>query len=225
MLDEATKVLKELKVADLYVINSLLKPTPIIIRGMELCCAMFGFKPKKDNIGKIDNDTLGFFHCAKQNFLSNPNKFKNDMIEYDKEHISKEVVKKVNVILKDPTFNHEAVKNASEALIGIVKWAEAMMLYYEILKIVNPMREQVKSMTEKLKVVQADLDLKRKKLAAVQAKLEELEAKMQKLMEEKESLEKKITDCSIKLDRANKIIEGLSGEKQRWTDTVKSLSD
>jgi dynein heavy chain len=186
---------------------------------------MFNVKPKKDNIGKVDGDTLGFFHCAKMNIMGNANKFKNDMIEYDKENISKEVVKKVNPILNDPSFDAQSIKNASTALLGIYKWAVAMMKYYELLKIVNPKREQVKTMTEKLKVVQAELDKKRKQLAQVAAKLAELEAQMNALMTEKESLEKRIADASVKLDRANKIIEGLSGEKQRWTETVAFLSD
>lgn len=36
-------------------------------------------------------------------------------------------------------------------------------------------------------------------------------------------LEAKITDCNTKLSRAGKIIEGLAGEKQRWTETVQEL--
>ena len=115
-------------------------------------------------MGKVNNDTTGFFHCAKQNFLSNPNKFLQDMINYNKDNIPESVVKKVNPILQDPSFDLQSIKNSSEALVGIVKWSQAMMKYYELLKIVNPKREQVKVMQEKSKIVQAELAKKRKQL-------------------------------------------------------------
>jgi dynein heavy chain len=87
------------------------------------------------------------------------------MIEYDKEHIEPSVVKNVNKIIQDPSFSLEAIKGSSEALLGICKWAMAMVKYYELLKVVNPKREKVKEMTVQLAKVQAELDKKRKKLA------------------------------------------------------------
>lgn len=191
---------------------------------MELCCYMFQLKPKKDNIGKVEGDTLGFFHMGKTNLLKDPNKFKEDLINFDKEHIPPEVVKKANTILLANDLTIDDVKNASAALLGIYKWAGAMTKYYELLKIVNPKREQVKIMKEKLKIVQAELDKKNKKLLAVQAKLDELEAKMIDMKEKERDLNSKIESCNLKLERANKIIEGLSGEKQQWTDTVAQLT-
>jgi dynein heavy chain len=147
MLEEATKVLKELKKDDLFFLNSINTPTANVIKVMELSCYMFQYKPTKANIGKVTNDTLGYFHLSKQNLLSNPNNFIKMMIEYDKEHIEPSVVKNVKKIIEDPSFALDAIKNSSEALLGICKWAMAMVKYYELLKIVNPKREKVKEMT------------------------------------------------------------------------------
>lgn len=108
-------------------------------------------------MGKVTNDTHGFFHYAAQNFLKDPNKFKEDMITWDKEHIKESVVKKVNGILQDKDFSLADILKASEALGGITKWAMAMMKYYELLKIVNPKRAKVKEMTDKLVIVRANL--------------------------------------------------------------------
>ena len=72
-------------------------------------------------------------------------------MDYDKEHIPESVVKKVNIILNNPEFSLESVKGSSEALLGICKWAMAMVKYYELLKIVNPKRAKVAEMTVKLK--------------------------------------------------------------------------
>ena len=72
LLDDAARVLKELKKDDFYVISSIKKPTPAVVLGMEISCHMMGFKPKKTNIGKVEGDTNGYFDMARINLLSNP---------------------------------------------------------------------------------------------------------------------------------------------------------
>ena len=47
LLEEAVKVLKEIKKDDLYFIQSLKQPSGNIVLVMEFCCHMFGLKPKK----------------------------------------------------------------------------------------------------------------------------------------------------------------------------------
>lgn len=198
-------------------------PTPTVIVVMELSCHMFALKPEKKNLGKAPGDTNGFFDLAKSTLLKDPSKFLKDMMGYDKENISDKVVKNVNSILENPTFSMEDVRKANSAMEGICKWAQAMMKYYNLLKIVNPMRERVAEMNEKLKVVRADLALKKAKLKAVEEKMAILEATYQEKLDTEAKLQQKIDDCNKKLERAGKIISGLEGEKQRWSDTVKRL--
>lgn len=55
----------------------------------------------------------------------------------------------------------------------------------------------------------------------MQALNDEFEAMTQK----KKDLEENIDLCSKKLDRAEKLIGGLGGEKDRWTENARALSD
>lgn len=73
MLEEAVRIVNEIKVGDLYILRTYQNPTPNVIRCMELCCHMWSLKPKKENIGKVNNDTQGYYHLAREKFLSNPN--------------------------------------------------------------------------------------------------------------------------------------------------------
>jgi len=130
----------------------------------------------------------------------------------------------VNAILDHPDFNPDAIKKASEALLGICKWSMAMMKYYELLKIVNPKRAKVAEMNIMLKEVRARLAEKMAKLREVEEMMARLEATYQQKLAEEAALIAKIDDCNKKLERAGKIIGGLTGEKQRWTDTVARLS-
>jgi dynein heavy chain len=65
---------------------------------------------------------------------------------------------------------------------------------------------------------------KRAKLKAVQDKLDTLERTYQEKVDFEANLQAKIDEANLKLYRANKIIEGLSGEKDRWEETVKKLT-
>lgn len=99
-----------------------------------------------------------------------------------------------------------------------------MMKYYELLKIVNPKRAKVAEMNIMLKEVRQRLAEKMAKLREVEEMMARLEATYQQKLAEEAALVAKIDDCSKKLERAGKIIGGLAGEKQRWTDTVARLS-
>jgi hypothetical protein len=66
LLEEATRVLKELKISDFYDLKAINKPTPTVVLGMEVSCHMMGLKPKKTAVGKVEGDTGGYFVTAKE---------------------------------------------------------------------------------------------------------------------------------------------------------------
>lgn len=101
------------------------------------------------------------------------------MSKYDKEHIPEKTVKAVKAIVEAPTFDLADVRKANQAMEGICKWSMAMMQYYDLLKIVNPMREKVAEMNAELITVRKDLAEKMAKLKAVEEKLAMLEATYQ----------------------------------------------
>lgn len=63
-----------------------------------------------------------------------------------------------------------------------------MMSYHELLKIVNPKRQKVAEMNEKLSIVRANLIEKRKKLKEVEEKIESLERMFREKKEYEQSL-------------------------------------
>jgi len=78
----------------------------------------------------------------------------------------------------------------------------------------------------------AKLDLVMKDLANKEAQLKEVKDGVAALNKEKDELiakskklEEDLDTCKKKMVRAKKMIEGLAGEKERWTDTVASLTE
>lgn len=116
------------------------------------------------------------------------------------------------------------IKGASQDLLPVRIWVKAMIKYYEVLKIVNPMRETARVMGEKLEVVMTALREKQKMVKDINAELDELNANGAALVAKAKALNDEIEDCNKKLVRAEKMIGGLEGEKVRWTETVADLS-
>ena len=56
-------------------------------------------------------------------------------------------------------------------------------------------------------------------------KLAAMESDLQANTEKKIKLEGEVQLCSVKLERAEKLIGGLGGEKVRWTETAQRLKD
>lgn len=67
------------------------------------------------------------------------------------------------------------------------------------------------------------LAIKKAELERVNNKIRELEDMFAEKVRSKEELSKKIKDCQIKLERAQKLTEGLSDEKERWAKDVALL--
>ena len=107
---------------------------------------------------------------------------------------------------------------------GMVKWVLAMEVYEKVAKVVAPKKaklaEAEKELAEqmtKLRAKQAELKLVVDKLQAMQDEFEEKKAK-------KEELEANIALCKLKLERAEKLLDGLGGEKTAWGNRAKELS-
>lgn len=58
---------------------------------------------------------------------------------------------------------------------------------------------------------------------AVNKKIQALEEMFDQKMKEKERLTNEIELCKVKLERAKKLITGLSDEQVRWTKDVKKM--
>ena len=127
--------------------------------------------------------------------------------------------------LGDPNFEPEVVAKSSKAAMGLCKWVRAMMLYYDVSKVVGPKRIALAHAEEAAAATQAELEEKKQALAALIAKLEQLTLQYASVVKEKEQLEKDYNDCLRRMDHANRLIGGLGGERTRWAQRSLELTD
>jgi dynein heavy chain len=67
------------------------------------------------------------------------------MKDYDKEKISQGMYRKVSEYFKKPEFTYETIKKVNIATANLFMWVEAMKMYYEVNRKIEPLRKELKS--------------------------------------------------------------------------------
>ena len=118
--------------------------------------------------------------------------------------------------ISNPEFDPVKVAKASSAAEGLVKWILAMEIYDRVAKVVAPKKAKLQEAEDDLEGTMSALADKRNELKAVEEDLANLKQKFQDMIDKKENLEYQVDLCGKKLVRAEKLIGGLGGEKERW---------
>lgn len=151
-------------------------------------------------------------------------KFLQHLKDYDKDNIPPERMKPIREdYCTNPDFDPVKIQKASLAATGICKWVRAMEAYDRVAKVVAPKKAKLKEAEADLKVAMDGLKAKQAELKAVLDNLAKLEADFKAMVDKKDQLENQVEDCKVKLDRAEKLIGGLGGEKTRWTQAAIDL--
>lgn len=169
-------------------------------------------------LGKEPSWVVAKKELADSNFIKK-------VMEYDKENISQVILKKIEKYTRMDNFKPEHVTKISQAAGALCSWVRSLEDYSKALKVVAPKRAKKAFAEEQL----------RKKMAI----LEELEAEFQKLADKLAELENiyntTIADMSkykaeldalqVKIERGEKLVSGLAGEKTRWEATLIELDE
>ena len=122
--------------------------------------------------------------------------------------------------MQKPDFEKEKVFSASKAAGSLSLWIRAVVNTYEALLVVEPKKKQLLEAEEKLKSAEATLAEKKAALDKVLSLLRDLENKYKMAKDKEEELKRNVEKCIIQLDRAEKLIKGLGGEKIAWGQKV-----
>ena len=199
-LIEAQKALEGLDKKYIAEIKSFASPPPAVETVMS---AVMTVLQKEQNWASVKKE------LADSNFVKK-------VMEFDIDNIPAAILKKVEKYTKMESFQPMIVGKVSTAAACLCQWVRSIEDYSKALKIVAPKRakkeyalEQLRKKIEYLKTLEDDFA----KLAAMLADLENqfntTTAKMKELKDELDNLQ-------VKIDRGDKLVSGLAGEKTRW---------
>ncbi|KAI9354083.1 dynein heavy chain and region D6 of dynein motor-domain-containing protein [Zopfochytrium polystomum] len=213
-LESALEALDTLKPADITVVKSMKNPPGAVKLVMEAICIMKGIKPSRikdpGGSGKMVEDYWGPAQkmLGDSHFLQSLKSLKKFGKNYS----------------NNPDFDPNIVKNSSSAAEGLCKWVRALDKYEVVAKVVAPKKESLAKAEGELSVEMAKLTAKRAELKEVEDKMEALESQFRAMTQKKADLEQQVDLCGKKLIRAEKLIGGLGGEKDRWSEAARTLT-
>eukprot|EP00002_Diphylleia_rotans_P022931 TRINITY_DN4501_c0_g1_i3.p1 TRINITY_DN4501_c0_g1~~TRINITY_DN4501_c0_g1_i3.p1 ORF type:complete len:4513 (-),score=1142.54 TRINITY_DN4501_c0_g1_i3:360-11993(-) len=206
-LEASAKALEALSKKDLAEIKAYTKPPPAVEKVMNAVMVLRKSEPTWTEAKRQLNDP---------NFLQ-------QLITYDKDSMSDAILKRIEKVVADPEFNPEAVGKVSGAAKSLCMWVIAMEKYGHIFREVAPKRALVQSAVETLSIKQAALKNARDKLNEINERVQALKAKYDESNSTKERLKREAEETEVKLDRAEKLVDGLASERVRWEASIKSF--
>lgn len=222
VLEEAIGALNTLKPTDIIIVKSMKNPPEVVKLVMAAVCVIKGIPPDRVNDPATGKKVYDFWGPSKK--LLGDMQFLQNLKDFDKDNINPEYMKKIRKdYIPHPSFKPEIVMKASSAAEGLSKWIIAMDMYDEVAKIVAPKKARLEAAereySETIKIL-----MEKKEMAA---QLAEKVAKLMTELEEaniaRQNVEDEAERCQTKLTRAEELIGGLGGEKQRWTDAAEYL--
>ena len=223
-LEGAVAALKSLSKNDIVEIKSMKKPPDAVKLVMEAVCIMCNVRPEKVKDPNGGSKKLDDYWGPTQRVLLADQSFLKRLLEYDRDNMAPAMVEKVTEYTKMEVFEPDVVKKGSIAAAGLCKWVHAMIVYDRVAKNVAPKKAALKEAEETLAAAKAALAEKEAALKEVMDKLTSLNDELAAAQKKKTDLQTQVTDCATKLRRAEQLINGLGGEKARWTELSKELA-
>ncbi|CAL6082691.1 Dynein_heavy chain [Hexamita inflata] len=224
LLDQAVEVLNNLKQSDFQEIANYKQPPQAIVMVLESICILMRMKPNKvadkEKAGAFVED---YWDSAKK-LLTNSQQLMNDLLNYQKEQITLEMVNKLKKYINEPFFNQKDMEKKSKAASGLCAFVNAMFKFYYVNQNVIPKRQKQAEAQTELDIVDRQLKETEARLDEANRRIVELQTKFDDTLNEKERLAFEVEDCSKRLDRAQSLMVSLGGEQSRWTQQLADVT-
>ena len=224
LLLEAQEAVLKLDKDSLTNIKKLHAPSAGMKETFEAVCIMFGRQPRKVDgpNGKKEED-----YWPETVSMLNDVNFVKSVTNFKIESISKETINKIKkYVPADKAVRAEKRKIALQSFMAVAAlydWVCASFEYWFVYQEILPKKLAADEAERKLRKSEEMLAEARAHLAAVEAHLQELQDKFQAMQDKEQELSQSVTNTQNRLLRAQKLIEGLSGETSRWNDTATHL--
>ncbi|XP_056594071.1 dynein axonemal heavy chain 5 [Triplophysa dalaica] len=216
-LEAAEAALQTLKPADIATVRKLGKPPHLIMRIMD--CVLILFDRRVDSV-TMDPERP----CIKPSWsealklMNNPG-FLGQLLSFNKDSITEEKVDLLTPYLQMEDYSLESAKRICGNVAGLCSWTIAMVDFFSINKEVLPLKANLKLQEARLGVAQQELAKAQEQLDMKQKELDEAQAMYDAAMQEKMDLQNDAEACRRKMSNAVALIDGLGGEKVRWTES------
>uniref|UniRef100_A0A146LY58 Dynein heavy chain 5, axonemal n=3 Tax=Lygus hesperus TaxID=30085 RepID=A0A146LY58_LYGHE len=222
-LEEAEAALNTIKPAHIATVRKLGRPPHLIMRIMD--CVLIFFHRK---LHPVIADSAA--PCPKPSWAESlkmmaSTTFLLQLQNYPKDCITNEMIDLLQPYFNMEDYNMETAKRVCGDVAGLLSWTKAMGFFHSVNKEVLPLKANLAMQEARLKLAMDDLAAAENELFSREQALEEVKAQYDGAVREKQRLTDAANNCLRKMTAATALINGLGGEKIRWTQQSKEFKE
>lgn len=211
----AQAALNTLNKNNLTELKSFPQPPEAVV---SVCAAVLVLFSKR---GRIPKDK-GWKECKQM--MNKVDQFLYDLINYDKDNISPEIIKAVQEFTKLPDFKPEIILSKSVAAAGLCSWVINILKYYDVFVVVEPKRKALAQANRELNEARGRLSELNDRLNLLEQQLSVLRANFDEALMAKKRCQDEADKTANSIDLANRLVNGLASENIRWRQRVKEYN-
>jgi dynein heavy chain len=155
-------------------------------------------------------------------------KFIENMSNFDKDNIQAKTQKLIrDKYLSNGDINPDKSKSNLAAMDvcarAMYRWVIAIDMYEKVAKNIAPKRESLMKAEGDYQESLEQLNKKKENFKDSQEKLKAVQDDLQQKKQRKAELENEVDLCTRKLERAEQLITGFGGEREKWAETTINL--
>jgi dynein heavy chain, axonemal len=223
-LKKAEEALNTLDQNEINKLKAMLTPPDTVRLVLEAVCVLCSVRPVSIP-GPINpkERVLSYWEASKK-FMGEKD-FLQKLINYDKDNISENVINRIRseYVSRTNDFNPKRAEKASSAVKGLCEWVLAIDDYEKVLRIVRPKQQRATEARKEVEDLQISLKKTQEELMQLTQEISKLKEEYNFTLKKEESLERDIIKCETQIKRAGILVNGLSGERNRWGKLTESL--
>ena len=151
--------------------------------------------------------------------------FLSQLLNFPKDTINDEIVELLQPYFKLEDYSMEVAKRVCNDVSGLLCWTKAMTSFYSVNKEVLPLKVNLAFQEARLNKANKDLKKTERALAKKERDLKKVQKMYHNAILEKQQIAKQADSCRKKMSAASTLINGLGGERIRWTQQSKSFKE
>lgn len=204
-VQDAQNAVKSIKKQHLVEVRSMANPPPMVKLALESICLLLGEATS-------DWKTIKSI-IMKDNFIST-------VVNFNTDDMPDEIREKMrSKYLSNPDYNFEKVNRASLACGPMVKWAIAQIEFADMLKRVEPLRNELKSLEDMAEENKRKHEDVKALITNLERSIAAYKDEYALLISQAQAIKTDLENVQAKVDRSMALIRNLSIEKDRWAAT------
>uniref|UniRef100_A0A182YK77 AAA+ ATPase domain-containing protein n=1 Tax=Anopheles stephensi TaxID=30069 RepID=A0A182YK77_ANOST len=220
-LEEAEAALNTIKPAHIATVRKLGRPPHLIMRIMD--CVLIMFQRKLHPVIADTGAPSPKPSWQESLKMMASTTFLLQLQNYPKDTINDEMIEHLQPYFRMEDYNMDTARRVCGDVAGLLSWTKAMAFFHGVNKEVLPLKANLMLQEARLRIAMEDLAAAENQLAEREAALQKVKDQYDAAVSEKQRLTDAANSCLRKMTAATALINGLGGEKARWTQQSKEF--